>query len=180
MLSKQNFFENSWVVSLIVILAGLICLHYLLFSVQKAKGDEINLILKTGDLKQQIKLYRGLINRVGPAEAQDMLLHSGLPFTGQTHLLNHTVGEAIYDKYGLKGLYLCKDYFLESCYHGFILKAFEIEGFGVKDQIIEACQSHGTSVLAQCSHALGHGFLAWVGYTKLPQADRKSTRLNSS
>lgn len=133
-------------------------------------GSEISLIRQTDDLGTQLSLYRKLISRTGPENAQQALAESGLPFTGQTHLLNHLAGEALYEQYGADGLYRCKDYFLGSCYHGFILKAFAVEGEAVLAEMLAACDARGVSVMVQCSHALGHGFLAQVGYGALPAA----------
>ena len=106
---------------------------------------------------------------MGAEQAQEYLYNSGLPFTGQTHLLNHAVGDFLYDKYGAGGLVKCKDYFLASCYHGFILNAIA-NGLDGVDEIIKECGKFGITVVSQCSHALGHGFLASVGYPNLIKA----------
>jgi len=130
---------------------------------------EIQQIKTTSALDEQVRWYIKLIERVGSEQAQEDLLHSGLPFTGQTHLLNHAVGDYLYEKYGASGLAKCKDYFLASCYHGFILHAI---GFGLDeiDAVMAECKKGGTPVISQCAHALGHGFLAWVGYSNLIEA----------
>src|SRR5579864_7540808 len=60
---------------------------------------EIAGIKNTRDIIKQVDLYKQLIERVGPIKAQDDLFTSGLPFDGETHLLNHTVGEWLYKKY---------------------------------------------------------------------------------
>ncbi|MBA3733149.1 hypothetical protein H0W91_02105 [Patescibacteria group bacterium] len=133
-------------------------------------SSEITEIKTTTNPSVQAKLYRQLIERVGPAEAQDDLLNSGLPFTGQTHLLNHVVGDFLYEKFGTKGLAQCKDYFLSSCYHGFILHVIADKGIeGVKETFNE-CLKFGPTVYSQCAHGIGHGFLASVGYKNLTLA----------
>lgn len=124
------------------------------------------------------KLYRELIEKVGPATAQDALLNSGLPFTGQTHLLNHTVGEYLYDKYGPSGLVRCKDYFLSSCYHGFIIMAIARGGMAEVVKTMEECRQSGPTNFTQCAHAVGHGFLASEGYSKLPEALKLCDQVN--
>lgn len=135
-----------------------------------AAGNEITQILATSNLKEQVRLYRALITRVGPEQAQEDLYKSGLPFTGETHLLNHTVGDMIYEKDGLAGITKCRNYFLESCYHGLLLKV--IGGSADKDieevtQIMQHCEAAGPSVPAQCAHGIGHGYVAAVGYANL-------------
>jgi len=132
--------------------------------------SEIQRIKQLHSVSEQAPLYEALIKRVGPTQAQEYLLHSGLPFDGQTHLLNHTVGNYLYQTYGAKGLLYCKDYFLSSCYHGFVLNAIGKGGRPEIQRIIEECAKHGSAVLGQCAHALGHGLLAFAGYASLLQA----------
>ncbi|MEO8065956.1 MAG: hypothetical protein ABI643_03865 [Candidatus Doudnabacteria bacterium] len=136
-----------------------------------AAADEILQIKATTNLIQQVTLYKKLIERVGASEAQDDLVRSGLPFTGQTHLLNHTVGDYLYEKFGVTGLAQCKEYFLASCYHGFILHAIATGGIPEVAKVLDACRSEGIqTVYPQCSHAVGHGFLAYIGYKNLTKA----------
>lgn len=133
-------------------------------------GSEIAQIKATPNLDNQVKLYKELILRVGPEQAQDDLFHSGLPFTGQTHLLNHTVGDYLYEKYGPGGLIYCKDYFLSSCHHGFILNAIADGGMPEVAKTFEECRKQGPAVSSQCAHGIGHGFLANLGYKNLTEA----------
>lgn len=138
---------------------------------------EIKEIKAIKDLDRQVVLYKKLIDRVGPVEAQEELKNSGLPFDGQTHLLNHTVGDVLYDRYKEAGLSLCKDYFLSSCYHGFVIRAIADSGFlGLKD-IMKTCWEKGEHVAVQCAHAIGHGFLAWSGYASLTTALKDCDKL---
>lgn len=130
----------------------------------------IFLITHEPKLKNQIALYQQLIESVGPVQAQEYLKKSGLPFDGQSHLLNHEVGDWLYDRYGAEGLKYCKDYFLSSCYHGFIITAISRGGISKLDEVIQHCRKQGPTVAIQCKHAMGHGFLAWTGYKNLPNA----------
>jgi len=136
----------------------------------KQMPSEIQKIKANDNLDEQTKFYKKLIERVGVEQAQEYLYRSGLPFTGQTHLLNHVSGDYLYETYGAGGLVKCKDYFLSSCYHGFILHAIGSDGIDSIDEIINECKKFGVTVVSQCSHALGHGFLVWVGYPNLLKA----------
>lgn len=133
-------------------------------------AGEIAGIVATKNARLQVTLYTQLIERVGPVQAQEDLYHSGLPFDGQTHLLNHTVGDWLYTKYGSKGLTYCKDYFLSSCYHGFLIKFIADKGLTDINEVMQACWKGGLATATQCAHAIGHGLLAWDGYKNLPQA----------
>lgn len=128
---------------------------------------EIEEIMGGGSLDEQVKSYTRLIERMGPEQAQDALLSSGLPFTGQTHLLNHTVGDWLYEKFGAAGLTHCREYFLASCYHGFTLHAIASGGMEEVKKVMAECEKSGRPVVVQCSHAVGHGFLTTVGYSQL-------------
>lgn len=127
-------------------------------------SPEIEKILELRTTSEKSDELLRLLDRVGPLEAQEELLKSGMPFTGETHLLVHTIGDYIYDKEGLDGLQDCRDYFLSACYHGFIINALADHGLeGVADAI-DRCKEAAPGVFPQCSHAAGHGFLAWQDY----------------
>jgi hypothetical protein len=131
---------------------------------------EIEQIKKAPDTYRKSKIYQRLIERVGPEEAQDLLAKSGLPYNGNTHLLNHTVGDFLYKKYGPSGIVHCRDYFSSSCYHGVIINSL---GDGKLENVkimMDACRKKGESILGQCVHGLGHGFLPYVGYANLLDA----------
>lgn len=130
-------------------------------------GEEIAKIKGLTTLDEQVRWYEELIARVGPEDAQEQLYRSGLPFTGQTHLLNHAVGDVLYEQYGAAGLPKCKEYFLASCYHGFILQAIAAGGMEEVKKVMATCEQEGRPVHVQCAHAVGHGFLTSVGYRYL-------------
>ena len=147
---------------------------------ETSRENEIQLIKKTTNSDEKSKLYLQLIKRVGPAEAQEDLLRSGLPFDGETHLLNHVVGRYLYENEGPSGLAKCKDYFLASCYHGLLIEAIANKGIEGTYEIMERCKKSGPTVISQCSHALGHGFLAWAGYPNLVDALKLCDEANKS
>lgn len=133
-----------------------------------SSDKEIAYILLSHDIREQKEYYRALIERVGPERAQEALFKSGLTFTGQTHLLNHVVGEWLFEKSGVEGILTCKEYFLASCYHGLIIKAIGLYGSAdAAARILAVCNDKSSAVLGQCVHALGHGLLAWNGYANL-------------
>lgn len=174
----KNFIEPTLII-IAAILSAFLISQFDLFSldinIEKkifpvSEIPEIIAIKSTQDLKEQIKLYTELIGRVGVVGAQEYLFRSGLPFTGQTHLLNHTAGDYLYDKNGPAGLVECKDYFLSSCYHGFILNAIAEGGMSEVAKTFAECRRQGKTVSSQCAHAIGHGFLANAGYKNLTRA----------
>jgi hypothetical protein len=147
-----------------------------------SKSAEIEKILEEEDAAEQAKLYLKLIKRVGPEQAQDELQNSGAPFNGPMHLLNHSAGDYIWKIYGAAGITRCRDYFSYSCYHGFILNAIGDGNLKNIDAIMAECKKQGMASYDQCSHAVGHGFLAYAGYSNLIDAlemcDQTKSRIN--
>ena len=139
-------------------------------STENSKPQEIVNILETDNLDTQVQYYQELLNRIGMIEAQEALYKSGLPFTGQTHLLNHASGDFAYKKYGNKGILYCKEYFLASCFHAVILETIANEGVNTLEKTMESCWEKDITVASQCAHGIGHGVLAWVGYKNLTEA----------
>ncbi len=131
---------------------------------QESLSREVEEIKNSQNPKKQAEILTELLKRVGPAQAQEELYRSGMPFTGQTHLLVHTVGQFVYENYGTKGLPECKDYFLSACYHGFILNTLADYGIEGMTEVMDGCKSAGPEVVPQCAHGAGHGFVAWHDY----------------
>lgn len=177
----RNLYANKfWLYGVLVVLVLIVSIGLLLGqepdvnTAPPGSADEIQKIKTTADLTERVVHYKALIERVGPERAQEELFRSGLPFDGQTHLLNHTVGDYLFEKNGAGGLALCKDYFLSSCYHGFVLHAMGRENQdNLIDDIMAECAKKGITVTTQCSHAMGHGFLAFAGYKNLIPALKK-------
>jgi hypothetical protein len=144
------------------------------------KREEINKILLEKSFKKQVELYTKLIERVGPEQAQEDLQHSGVPFTGQMHLLNHTAGNIIWKKFGPSGISKCKNYFSSSCYHGFILNAIGDGNVDNINPVMSECKRTGRSSYFQCAHAVGHGFLAYVGYANLIEGLKMCDQVRSN
>lgn len=140
-------------------------------------GNEISIIKSSNSLVDQVRAYRQLIERVGPVQAQEDLLASGMPFDGQTHLINHEVGNYLYQTMGDKGLSYCREYFLASCYHGFILNAIGVGGVAEVERVVVNCRDQGPGVYQQCAHGVGHGLLTFAGYANLPKGAEMCTQM---
>jgi hypothetical protein len=131
----------------------------------RSQQPEIKALLSTTQIDQQQAAIRALVLRIGPEAAQEELLASGLPFTGQSHLVIHTVGSMIYKKFGPQGVGHCRPYFLGGCFHGFMIDAISERGPDAVLDAWSACQKAGPAVPDQCAHAVGHGLLAWNKYS---------------
>ncbi len=128
---------------------------------------EIDQLKSETDTKKQAEIVRGMAEKYGPKETLGFMRASGLPYTGETHLLVHEIGDVAYKKYGEQALLYCDDSFLSACYHGVVLHELADHGLEGVAKTIDQCKSQGSAVLSQCSHAAGHGFLAWKEYQVL-------------
>lgn len=146
---------------------GLMLVGVLFLASRAPAHSEIERIKATRNTAEQSRLLTALLERVGPLEAQEELVKSGLPFTGETHLLVHTIGNWVYEKYGPSGLSYCRDYFLSACYHAFILNDLADHGLDGMAEVMADCAEAGPGVLPQCAHGAGHGFVAWHDYDLL-------------
>mgnify|MGYP000190311201 CR=1 FL=1 len=136
---------------------------------------EIATLKDIKDPKQQAVVVKGVAEKYGPKEALGFMKQSGLPYTGETHLLVHEIGNVAYEKFGYDALLQCDDSFLSACYHGVVIHTLGDHGFNGVATLIDRCKSAGTHVVTQCAHGAGHGFLAYVDYKvldALPMCDK--------
>ncbi len=129
-----------------------------------ASPPELAELLAERDPVRQAKIVRRMAERYGPRETLGFMVRSGLPFTGETHLLVHEIGNVAYERYGQEALKECDDSFLSACYHAVILNELGDHGLKGLGEMVARCGQAGPHVLAQCSHAAGHGFLASSDY----------------
>lgn len=132
---------------------------------------EITRILSLHTTKEQSVELEKLLDRVGAIETQELMQRSGLPFTGETHLLIHTIGEFVYKQFGKEGLPYCREYFLSACYHSFIISVLADFGMEGMTDVMKTCEKSGKSVFSQCAHGSGHGFVAWQDYDLVKAAE---------
>ncbi len=130
-------------------------------------GDDIKALLAETDKQKQAKIVHAMAEKYGTLETLSLMQRAGLPYTGETHLLVHEIGNVAYQKYGQDALKYCTDAFLSACYHGVILNELGEHGLEGVGKMVESCKSAGPGVLSQCAHAAGHGFLAWKNYKLL-------------
>lgn len=128
------------------------------------------------DQTARLKATRKLVERVGVEESLEILEHSPLPHTGEGHLAIHQIGFYAYQKYGLKSILHCKDYFLYGCYHGAIIEAAGDQGFESIVKMTDYCKASPVRHF-QCVHAAGHAILAIWDYPNLPDALKTCDKL---
>jgi hypothetical protein len=91
-------------------------------------------------------------------------MHEGEDIT-KTHPAAHIFGEVLYEKEGLDGFSVCDSSFGFGCFHSFIGKAIAEHGIDAIRRFDEICVSvYGEAGLG-CVHGIGHGTLAYYGYS---------------
>ena len=136
---------------------------------------EMKQLLAETDTTKQAEIVKEMAEKYGPKQALQFMEKSGLPYTGETHLLVHQIGTVAYEKYGDDALLYCDESFLAACYHGVVLNELAENGMNGLAKMMEKCKEADVHVIAQCSHAAGHGFLALKDYKvldALPMCDQ--------
>lgn len=83
----------------------------------------------------------------------------------ETHPAAHVFGEVLYEHEGIEGFSVCDAAFGFGCFHSFIGLAIAEHGIGAIQQFDEICiDSYGEAGLG-CVHGIGHGVLAYYGYS---------------
>lgn len=81
------------------------------------------------------------------------------------HTDAHIFGEELYKHEGLSGLIVCDGSFGFGCFHSFVGKAIAEHGIDVVQSIDAACVAGWGAYGTGCFHGIGHGVLAYYGYT---------------
>lgn len=112
-------------------------------------------------------LFSTLAQEQGGAFAFAVLKEAELPFGLDTHLLGHTIGDILFEQEGIAGMSLCTHDFRNACSHTMVIGALMEEGVGALPKIRDACHSApgGIGSYTMCFHGLGHGVLAFNGYS---------------
>lgn len=125
---------------------------------------------KNGSFTDALAAYRTLMEQVGVATAQDILLRT-LPNDSRTHMINHETGFFLYKREGVQGIRGCKPYFAGGCFHGFVEAHIAAHGYENIEALIESCRTltAGEQEM-QCPHGVGHAMLIAADYENLPGA----------
>jgi len=96
------------------------------------------------------------------------LMKEGSFYPGiDVHALGHSIGEIMYGQVGISGMALCTHDFGNACSHTMVIGALMEEGVDALPLIQDACHDApgGYSAYVECFHGLGHGVLAFNGYS---------------
>ena len=77
----------------------------------------------------------------------------------EAHRVAHAFGDALYRTRGIAGMHVCDDRYLYGCMHAFVARAIEDAGLEVVEMLFALCDRK-----PMCTHAIGHGLVAHLGY----------------
>jgi hypothetical protein len=159
------------------IVVGGISAFYLFFSLPGA-ADETRvlaadvekvqtLVAKQASYNEFDTLFRDIASSESGVYAYAVLKHSMLPVGIDAHALGHGIGEIMYPQEGIAGMSLCTHDFGNACSHTMVIGALMEHGTGALPDIQTACHDApgGAASYVECFHGLGHGMLAFNGYS---------------
>ena len=81
------------------------------------------------------------------------------------HQEAHVFGGALYNVEGVAGLAVCDMQYSFGCFHEFLGRAIARLGLGSISQLNQQCEHALGSSGLSCRHGIGHGILAYMGYS---------------
>lgn len=148
-------------------ICALLCAGIAAFFIS-AHGSEAATIGKdVHDFKELSKRFESLADEKGGEYAFYILGIAQLPPNTDLHLLGHVVGDKLYEQSGVDGIAICTQDFRNACSHSIVIGALNDFGSAALPMIRDACKSApgGPGAYTMCFHGLGHGVLAYYGYS---------------
>jgi hypothetical protein len=134
---------------------------------QKVYPELEKLSTVTWSFKGYDTYFKDLAERKGGVYAFEVLTRANFPDGIDNHLLGHTVGNTLYKQKGIEAIKLCTPAVQNACSHTVVIGALIEFGEGMLGKMGEICKQApgGKGAYGQCFHGLGHGVLAYTGYT---------------
>lgn len=114
-----------------------------------------------------IEKWRGEISAHGTEAAYRAYVceFEGAP-EAEGHTAGHYFGAALYQEKGLAGVNACGEEFQYACLHEFFGRAVQDVGLSVVQELDAECRETHGDENSLCHHGIGHGILAYVGYSQ--------------
>jgi len=81
------------------------------------------------------------------------------------HTASHEFGAALYTVFGFEGIKTCDNRFLWGCFHEVMGETLAAHGLSVITDLQKICDGFSELQADACRHSIGHGLLAWFGYS---------------
>lgn len=157
---------------LVAILVGQLALLSYLYFNQAIPADERRAVDQAalrslpGDFKIIESWLKEHAKTHDPRYTYDLLITTQLPPNIDLHLLGHTVGNLMYDQYGLDAMQYCTPDLRNACSHSVVVGALLDNGLAALEDVHAACKKApgGSGAYTMCFHGFGHGVLAFTEY----------------
>ncbi len=111
--------------------------------------------------------WESQVKKLGPQKAYEEFARDvNGQDPGAQHAQAHYFGAALYAAAGVSGLATCDAQFNFGCFHEFLGRAISALGLGQVDSLNQACHDALGSNFLSCQHGIGHGVLAYLGYSR--------------
>lgn len=81
------------------------------------------------------------------------------------HQEAHVFGGALYEAEGSSGLGACDMQYSSGCFHEFLGRAIANLGIASIAELNQGCEAAASTNILSCRHGIGHGILAYLGYS---------------
>ncbi len=162
------------IVVLLVLLAGAAGAYLKESKVHVADGEATYAEVKTiaadnPTFDVLVKRFEDIADKKGAEYAFGVLRYAVIPPNTDIHLVAHAIGHKLYAQKGIDGMSICTQEFRNGCSHSIVVDTLQEFGDGddVRAMIDTACKKApgGKSAYGMCYHGLGHGVLAYYGYS---------------
>lgn len=167
---KQN---TLYILVFAVCAAGVVI--YSLSSAQKTT-KHTNTLME----KKEVTWNQKILRKGGKAAYAELLTSIKEASPPEQHNEAHLFGGELYKVEGTAGLSVCDTNFGYGCFHQFMAEAIQSSGIYVVSTLNDVCLA--TESKSGCQHGIGHGLIAYFGYTEksLTQAVSKCGTLTDA
>lgn len=154
--------STNRILALIAILLFLLLVANVLVSVQPRIYTEV----PTNVYAEKLH-WKERIEQIGARAAYEELVRAteSLSPTDQ-HVPAHLFGSALFETKGIEGMAVCDSRLLYGCFHEFFSQAIVTHGLSIVPELEARCPvSPSIDAPISCQHGIGHGLVAYFGYT---------------
>lgn len=146
--------------------------HFVILTVGIALVLMLGVVFWDQREKDLVSTWRSEIQRIGAAAAHSAFARSMDDVRAdEQHTAAHAFGAALYAEEGIEGLRFCDDRFAQGCLHEVLGLSIADKGTSALVKASAMCADEPAPHSAFCAHAIGHGLVGWLGYSKSDLSD---------
>lgn len=160
--------RNIGILVFIVILAVIFSRTYQ--SISLADRVALESAVSHPDMVAKVRI---LAKKKGARAVYDLLRKIHVPNVVNKHSLGHVVGDILYQQERLGGLTACVLEYRNACVHAVVAQALIAGGDRVISDLASVCRRQEVTPIdmPSCFHGIGHGLMAYTGYSMATSLD---------